>query len=189
MIENNYESLDVKEQMVDADNYDFRPIAGGGFDPCPNTNSADWCNERCNTERRCTRRNNCQIKCQQTCGLCEMIGAYSIDSPTYWIPGRKLYKASFPIPQDGGTAPADRVDVICQTGFRADQHNFYFGDNIDDVKSAGKEDENYRLTLSGEENVFPLPISLTAGKEYYWRVDAQRGDDVYKGDIWSFIAA
>ena len=30
-IENNYESQDVKRQMVDTDNSDFRPVPGGGF--------------------------------------------------------------------------------------------------------------------------------------------------------------
>ena len=88
MIENNYESLDVKEQMVDTDNYDFRPVAGGGF---------------------------------ITPDGGQIIGAYTSgeSSLTYWIPGRKLYKSSFPIPRDGGTVPAERMDVICQTGFRA----------------------------------------------------------------------
>ena len=158
MIENNYESLDVKEQMVDTDNYDFRPILGGGF---------------------------------ITPDGGQIIGAYTSgeSSLTYWIPGRKLYKASFPIPQNGGTAPTTRNDVICQTGFYADQHDFYFGEIYDQVESAGKDDEYYRMTLSGEENIFALPFSLSAGTEYFWRVDAQRGEDVFKGDIWSFTAS
>ena len=45
------------------------------------------------------------------------------------------------------------------------------------------------MTLSGDENIFALPFSLSADTQYYWRVDAQRGDDVYKGDVWSFTAA
>ena len=57
------------------------------------------------------------------------------------------------------------------------------------VESAGKEDEYYRMTLSGDENIFALPFSLSAGKEYFWRVDAQRGEDVFKGDIWSFTTS
>ena len=118
-----------------------------------------------------------------------MIGAYSIDSPTYWIPGRKLYKTSFPIPQNGGTVRADRTDVICQTGFLADQHDFYFGEKFDDVESAEKGDASYQLTLYADENIFALPFSLSAGTEYFWRVDAQRGEDVYKGDVWSFTAS
>ena len=158
MIENNYESLDVKNQMVDTENYDFRPAAGGGF---------------------------------ITPDGGQIIGAYTSgeSSLTYWIPGRKLYKTSFPIPQDGGIVLAERVDVICQTGFLADQHDFYFGEIYGQVESAGKEDECYRMSLVGDENIFALPFSLVAGTEYFWRVDAQRGDNVYKGDIWSFTAS
>ena len=47
----------------------------------------------------------------------ETIGAYDLgdSSKVYWIPGRRLYKASVPIPHDGATeVPADRADVICQ---------------------------------------------------------------------------
>ena len=155
VIENNYESQDVKEQMLDTDNYDFRPVAGGGF---------------------------------ITPDGGEVIGAYTSgeSSLTYWIPGRKLFKTSFPIPQDGVAVSSERSDVICQTGFQANKHDFYFGEVFDEVESAGKEDESYRMTLSGEKNIFALPFSLSAGTEYYWRVDAVRGDYVYKGDVWSF---
>ena len=81
---------------------------------------------------------------------------------------------------------SERNDVICQTGYRGDRHDFYFGEVYDKVESAGREDECYRMTLSGEENIFALPFSLSAGTEYYWRVDSVRGDYVYKGDVWSF---
>ena len=186
VIENNYESQDVKDQMVDTDNYDFRPVAGGGFIPCPNKKSEDWCNSRCFTENRCTRRNNCKKNCKLTCGLCEGIGAYSVDAPTYWIPGRKLYKTSFPIPQDGGTVSKERGDVICQTGYQAERHDFYFGESFEEVDSAGREDDAFQMTLYGDENIFALPLLNPGEVNYYWRVDAIRGDYVYKGDVWNF---
>ena len=50
---------------------------------------------------------------------------------------------------------------------------------------AGKDDEAYQMTLHDDKNVFALP-SLERGKAYFWRVDAKRGDNVYKGDVWSF---
>ena len=68
-----------------------------------------------------------------------------------------------------------------------DRHDFYFGEAYDAVESAGKEDDAFQMTLNGDENIFALP-DLSAGKEYYWRVDAGRGDYVYKGDMWSFVA-
>ena len=157
VIENNYESEDVKEQMVDPANYDFRPVPGGAF---------------------------------ITPDGGEIIGAYT-DGETslkYWIPGRKLYKASFPIPLDGATvSAADRKDVICQTGYMADKHDFYFGEDLEEVEAAGREDEAFQMTLDGDDNIFALP-NLTPDLVYYWRVDARRGGDVYKGDVWSFGA-
>ena len=156
LIENNYESQDVKAQMMDTANYDFRPVMGGEF----------------------------------TQGS-EIIGAYDLITvsgesiSTYWIPGRKLFKTSIPIPRDGATVSAERTDVMCQTGYLADKHDFYFGDNFEDVDMAGKEDDAFQMTLNDNENVFPLP-NLLPGKEYYWRVDVGRGDYVFKGDIWSF---
>ena len=154
IIENNYESQDVKQQMMDTDNNDYRPVPGGAF---------------------------------ITPDGGEIIGAYTSGetSKTYWIPGRKLYKASFPIPHDGVTVSSERSDVICQTGYLADKHDFYFGDNFEDVDSAGKDDDAYQMTLHDDKNIFALP-SIGSNKEYFWRVDAHRGGYIYKGDVWSF---
>merc|ERR1712226_1784872 len=106
-VENNYESQDVKKQMIDTNNKDFRPTPGGGF------------------------TNGSQIK-----------GAYVLgeSSLTYWIPGRKLYKTSNPIPQDGVTISFERRQVICQTGYLADKHHFYIGETFEEVDEAGIED-------------------------------------------------
>ena len=157
IIENNYNSTDVKEQMIDTDNYDFRPLPGGNF---------------------------------ITPDGGEIIGAYTLgpSSLTYWIPGRKDYKSSFPIPRNGATISTERADVICQTGYLAEKHDMYFGETFEEVDSAVKGDGAYQMTLSGDENIFAIPL-LTPGETYYWRVDAIRGEYVYKGDIWNFKAA
>ena len=155
VVENNYESEEVKEQMVDTDNYDFRPIAGGGFIP-PDGG--------------------------------DLIGAYGFEIATYWIPGRKLFKASFPIPKDGSVISANRNDVICQTGYMAEGHDFYFGETFEEVDSARKGDDTFLITLYGDENIFATP-ALQPDMEYFWRVDAFRGGNVYKGDVWSFETA
>ena len=74
-----------------------------------------------------------------------------------------------------------------ETGYRADGHDFYFGETLEEVASAEREDDAFQMTLQGDENIFALPI-LTSGEVYYWRVDARREGNVYKGDIWSFKA-
>ena len=50
----------------------------------------------------------------------EIIGAYTEgeSSEIYWMPGRRLYKASYPIPQDGATVSAERGDVICKPAYQ-----------------------------------------------------------------------
>ena len=152
-IKNNYESQDVKKQMIDTNNKDFRPTPDGGF------------------------TNGSQIK-----------GAYVLGESnlTYWIPGRKLYKTSNPIPQDGVTISSERRQVICQTGYLADRHHFYIGETFEEVDEAGIEDNAFKHTLYGDENIFALP-HLEKDVVYYWRIDVQRGDYVYKGDVWSFF--
>ena len=57
----------------------------------------------------------------------------------------------------------------------------------DQRDSAGKDDDAFQMTLDGEENIFSLP-ALSPDTVYYWRVDARRGDNVFKGDTWSFGA-
>ena len=69
----------------------------------------------------------------------------------------------------------------------ADKHDFYFGDNFEEVEAAERNDEAFHMTLDGDNNIFALP-GLTPDMVYYWRVDARRGGDVYKGDVWSFGA-
>ena len=65
------------------------------------------------------------------------------------------------------------------------------GDSLhyaDQVDAAEIGDDAYQFTLDGDENIFSLPYNLAPDMIYYWRVDARRGDDVYKGDVWSFGA-
>ena len=57
----------------------------------------------------------------------DMIGAYLKNDSRYWIPGRKLYKTSNPIPKNGATilATSNRNDVICQTAFKGSNYEMY----------------------------------------------------------------
>jgi len=114
------------------------------------------------------------------------IGAYEESSTHYWIPGRQLYKTSYPIPPDGKSVKL-RSDLICRIGYKADRHHFYLGQSADSVNHAGPADPEYQYTLENGANVFGLP-PMEKQKEYFWRVDAQRGGggDTYKGDVWKF---
>merc|ERR1719312_410850 len=111
------------------------------------------------------------------------IGAYEVEPAKYWIPGRQLYKTSYPIPSNG-THVATRSDLMCRVGYLASKHHFYLGDTAGAVAHAGPEDPEFQYTLLNQGNIFPLLSGLARNKTYYWRVDAQRGGDVYRGDVW-----
>ncbi|CAL4127321.1 unnamed protein product, partial [Meganyctiphanes norvegica] len=120
----------------------------------------------------------------------ELIGAYQPGSSgTYWIPGRKEYKTTMPIPLSGSIIPPTRDVVICLGGYMADEHHFYFGNERDLVESAEMEDEEFQFALAANEgNMFQLP-KLISNTQYFWRVDVQNGGYIYKGDVWSFFTS
>ena len=109
------------------------------------------------------------------------IGAYQRGDVTYWIPGQRLAKASFPIvPDQAENVPTDRDTLMWKPAYQAVRHTLYFAPSEEDLAKAEPK------TFEGEENVFKLP-NLSSGKSYFWRVDAVMPDKtVIKGDVWSF---
>ncbi|MEI7504847.1 MAG: hypothetical protein WCJ61_16350, partial [Paludibacter sp.] len=106
------------------------------------------------------------------------IGAYERGDNTYWIPGRREAKASFPIVQDGATIASDRDVLMWRPAFKAVSHVVFFGIDANKLVNSGK--------FTGEKNVFTLP-KLIAGQKYFWRVDATMVDgSVVNGDVWNF---
>jgi len=79
-------------------------------------------------------------------------------------------------------AGAEFVDLNVQlswtAGFDAIFHTVYFDDDFDDVNNAAGG------TSSGLTTYTPGPLELA--KTYYWRVDEDDGDTLYKGEVWSF---
>ena len=119
------------------------------------------------------------------------MGAYASDQPHYWIPGRQSYKATFPIPADGAPLARGRAtfdSLICQLGFDTSFNHFYLGVEKEAVETAGMDSEEFQYRTDGEENVFQVGVGLPIedGQQYYWRVDSQRGGNVFKGDVWMF---
>merc|ERR1719348_302416 len=114
------------------------------------------------------------------------IGPYlpGTSSYTYWIPGRKHYKASHPIPNSGAVVSYTRDAVMFRHGYEASQHQFYFGEDAGNVEAAGMEDPEFLYILE-EENIVVLP-ELEPDSLYFWRVDTIRNELTYKGDVWSF---
>ena len=113
------------------------------------------------------------------------IGPYEFGDSTYRIPGRKLQKASHPVPANKGISHYEFVDLMWREGFLATSHDVYFGTDSLMVGDADHASPFYRSNQQG--NVFN-PGGLTAGETYYWRVDVIRDSDTTRGDVWSFTA-
>ena len=118
----------------------------------------------------------------------DIIGPY-LPGPQsfYWIPGRKLFKTSTPIPPTGATVGADRDVLMFLGAYRADYYHWFLGTNEYDVLHADVADSEYQGEIVEGVNVLVLP-QLEADTGYYWRVDTQWGGYTYKGDVWSFVA-
>ncbi|MEH6605498.1 MAG: right-handed parallel beta-helix repeat-containing protein [Pseudomonadales bacterium] len=112
------------------------------------------------------------------------IGPYRRDDKYYWIPGRQAEAASRPIPADGATVNAAPVDLIWLQAWQSAEHYLYFGKDPRKVDKADVNDEEFQGKIDLESNMFSAG-KLTAG-DWYWRVDAQVGEDVKKGKVWAF---
>jgi len=86
--------------------------------------------------------------------------------------------ASGPNPTDGAKYVNPNVELSWSSGFGAQLHIVYFGDNFDDVNhDAGG-------FLLETKTYIPGPLELD--KVYYWRVNEFDGVVIHKGEVWSF---
>jgi len=113
------------------------------------------------------------------------IGAYQRGDATYWIPGQRVPKASFPIvPDKVKDVPADRDILMWRPAYQAISHTVTFYTSQEGLDQASAS--TVQKTFKGDENVFQLP-ALEAGTTYFWSVDAVKADEsVVKGDVWTF---
>ncbi len=158
---NNWEG-DVRSQLRDPDNLDFRPkpeaaiIDAGYYVP--------------------------GITGEYT-GNAPDIGAYEFGTSNYWIPGYQASKASIPIPPDKAMSVKVDVDLMWLPGYRAVSNDIYFGTDKESVEKANRGSKEYMGNQ--KNNIFILP-KLEKGKTYFWRIDTVRKDKKIKGDVWSF---
>ena len=125
------------------------------------------------------------------------IGAYQRGDATYWIPGRREHKATYPIvPDKARGVPSGRDALMWRPAYGAIAHTVTFSPSEGGLNPPAAETAPQtnvpatpppmQMTFRGEENVFTLP-HLAPGSTYYWRVDAVMPDkSVVKGDVWSF---
>ena len=113
------------------------------------------------------------------------IGPYEFGDTLYHIPGRRLARASHPIPASAGTSHYEFVDLIWREGYRSVSSDIYFGNVRSQVENADPNSAEY--AGSQVSNIY-APGELSAGETYYWRIDAVKETGVEKGEVWSFKA-
>ena len=137
---------DVRSQLMDPDNMDFRPRPDSEY----NANG---------------------------------VGPYDYTETKkkYWIPGRKMYKASNPVPPDNSAnvKASSRDALMWLNSFEGKVHVLFLGTSPDELKQQG-------VARNGN-NVVKLRKPLQSGRQYFWRVDVRdKGKVKYVGDVWSF---
>jgi hypothetical protein len=104
-------------------------------------------------------------------------------------------KARGPVPAVGAVVDTTQTSLQWRAGKFAALHDVYFGDNLDEVTAATRDDPNVfvgrqaTLALSVGVPGGPCPAGLVPGVTYFWRVDEVNDanpDSPWKGDVWSF---
>jgi len=120
-------------------------------------------------------------------------GKVFFDNLRLWSPFGP--KPSKPSPPDAGTNISRGANLKWTQGQFAASHDIYFGTNSSDVNDANNSwpvgtpnpaDPNvYKGNQAVANTTYDL-LLLAPDTNYYWRVDAVNGVDIWKGDVWSF---
>ena len=110
------------------------------------------------------------------------LGTYEEGNNNYWIPGRQLPAASYPIPFDAGSTTKTDADLMWREGYTATSYNVYFGPTLDSLNAPSGFKGNQ------SNNIFD-PGALTVGQSYYWRIDAITPTGTITGNEWQFRVA
>jgi hypothetical protein len=103
--------------------------------------------------------------------------------------GEEWPYASDPSPADDAVHLNTVVNLSWSPGVSAISHDVYMGENFDDVNDGAEGtfygNQTSAFFIAGSGSVYPG--GLVPGTIYYWRIDeVTAGNDVYKGDVWSF---
>jgi hypothetical protein len=153
---------DVRSQLRDPDNLDFRPKANSDL-----------------IDAGVAIKN----KTSYFIGKAPDIGAYEFGASDYWIPGFQAEKTSQPVPPLAAIKVKQDADLMWLNAYQASKHFVYFGDIEKSVLLAAQSSSQYQGEF--KHNIF-TPKLLIPGKTYYWRVDAFRAGQLIKGDVWTF---
>ncbi len=155
---------DIRDQVRDADNWDFRPKAGSALIDAGTVVSGIT---------------------DGFLGSAPDIGAYEYGAANYWIAGRQEAAASTPIPPDGSTTVKPNADLMWLEGLDALSHDVYFGRSPAGVASATQASPQFKGNQTS--NIYDPPAFSSAS--YFWRIDTVTATGAVKGAVWSFAPA
>ncbi len=92
-----------------------------------------------------------------------------------------------PVPADRELVLQREIVLSWDSGVMASQHDVYFGESFSAVEAATTSTADiYKGRQS--ENIYPGDGTMTVepGGTYYWRIDEISGNNVSKGDVWTF---
>ncbi|MHC4533837.1 MAG: PA14 domain-containing protein [Planctomycetota bacterium] len=97
-----------------------------------------------------------------------------------------------PDPKDGTLHEDTWISLSWKAGYYAVTHDFYMGENFEDVNSGAEG--TFQGNLAATNAIagfpgFPFPDGLVPGTTYYWRIDEVNEADPnspWKGPVWSF---
>tara|TARA_B110001454_G_scaffold218483_1_gene246586 strand:+ start:707 stop:2884 length:2178 start_codon:yes stop_codon:yes gene_type:complete len=153
---------DVRSQLRDPDNLDFRPkkdselVDAGAL---------------------------IKGKDIQFIGNAPDIGAYEYGDTNYWIPGFQDKKASVAIPKNKTITAKENADLMWLMAYKALANEVYFGTNYSHVEKATRESSQYKGT---QKNNIYTPGTLESGKTYFWRIDSVMNETTVKGEVFEF---
>jgi hypothetical protein len=183
-VSHNRSGRNLREFLRDPDNLDFRPKRGSAIvDAAKDLGGVDF---RMPAAKMPTLDIG-KLMLFPKVGRARDIGAYEEGARYYWIPGRKLPRASTPVPPDGSGAVKADADLMWLEGLEARAHRVFFGTSERAVADAGEGSREFVKELPATTNVLTPPRPLAEGTTYFWRVDVVREDgNVVKGKVWRF---
>lgn len=195
----------VRDLLRDPDNFDFRPrnrpeivdagttlvddrfAEGGWLDNLRFARAEDGATGQALRDLAERDRGPKNAHTRPFLGKAPDLGAYEYGDKHYWIPGRQLRQASFPIPPNNAKYVKPDADLMWLEGKAAVEHHVFLGTDRDKVAKAGRKSPEYvgRFT---DSNICTPPKGLKKDVRYYWRVDAVEADGtVLKGPVWTFL--
>jgi len=195
----------VRELLRDPDNFDFRPrnrpeimdagttLVDDRFAPGGWLDNLRFAKAKGGTTRQALSKATEQDRGPKNArtrlylGKAPDMGAYEYGDGHYWIPGRQLRRASFPIPPNHARYVQTDADLMWLEGKAAVEHHVFLGTDRSAVAKADRKSPEYvgRFT---DSNICTPPKGLRKDVPYYWRVDTVEVDGtLLTGSVWTFL--